>query len=191
MERNGYPIIKFSSRKALEEWLQKQYASVNGIWIQFAKKGTGVTTVTYAEAVEVALCYGWIDGLTNKLDETYWIVKFTPRGAKSIWSKRNRDIVQRLISEGKMKAPGLEKVDAAKKDGRWDQAYDSPKNMVVPQDFIDAVAKDPESLAFYKTLNKSNTYAIAFRLQTAKKPETRERRMKVLLEMISKKQKIY
>lgn len=191
MEHKGYPVKNFLSAALFEKWLAQNYDKEAGIWLQFAKKGTGVSTVSYPEAVLIALCYGWIDGLTNKFDDTFWIVKFTPRGPKSIWSKRNRGFVEDLIKQGKMKAPGLEKVEAAKKDGRWDQAYDSPKDMHVPQDFVEALEKNPKAFAFYQTLNRTNTYAIAFRLNTAKKPETRERRMKVLLEMMAQEKKIY
>ncbi len=189
--KNDYIIKPFSSPKAWEAWLKKEHQITKGIWIKLAKKASKIPSVTYQEALEVAICYGWIDGQVKPFDDKYWLQKFTPRGPKSIWSKRNRDIVERLILEGKMQQAGLETVEAAKKDGRWDQAYDSPKNMVIPEDFLKELSKDKKAEAFFKTLNKTNTYAIAWKLQTAKKPETRQRRMKVILEMLTKGEKLY
>jgi uncharacterized protein YdeI (YjbR/CyaY-like superfamily) len=186
-----YEILPFTTQKDWESWLKKNHNIRSGIWIKFAKKASGLATVTYDEALDVALCYGWIDGLARSLDETYYLQKFTPRGPRSMWSKRNKEIVAQLIKEGKMMQAGLEKIEEAKKNGRWDAAYDSPKNMVVPDYFLEALAKDKKALEFYQTLNKTNTYAIAFRLQTAKKPETKERRMKVILEMLRKGEKLY
>jgi uncharacterized protein YdeI (YjbR/CyaY-like superfamily) len=145
--------------------------------------------VTYAQALDEALCYGWIDGVVNKYDADSWMQRFSPRRAKSMWSKRNREHVARLIQEKRMTPFGLVHVDAAKKDGRWDAAYDSPKNMQVPADFIQAVKKDAKAYAFFKTLTRANTYAIAFRLATAKKPETRSRRFDILLEMMKQQKK--
>jgi len=185
-----YPVKLFLTRKDWEDWLKHEHAT-NGVWIKFAKKGTGAASVTYDEALEIALCYGWIDGLTHKLDEKYYIIKFTPRGPRSMWSKRNCEIVSRLIQEGKMRKPGLEKIDAAKKDGRWDRAYESPKNMLVPEDFLKELAKDKKAMEFYKTLTRVNTYAIAFQLHTAKKPEIRERRFQKLLEMLKRGEKLH
>jgi uncharacterized protein YdeI (YjbR/CyaY-like superfamily) len=132
----------------------------------------------HAEALLVALCYGWIDGQLKGLDEQSWLHKFTPRRAKSIWSKRNRDLAEQLAAAGKMKRRGREEMAAAKADGRWDKAYDSPSNMTVPADFLRELAKNAEARSFFKTLNKANRYAIAWRLQTAKKPETRDKRMR-------------
>lgn len=191
MKDAEYQVIAFASPSEWEEWLRSENGKTPGIWMKYAKKGSGITTLNHQEAIEVALCYGWIDGQGKKLDDNYWLVKFTPRGAKSIWSKRNVEIVDRLISEKRMQAAGLIQIEAAKKDGRWDLAYDSPKNMVVPADFLKMLAKDKKAESFFQTLNKTNTYAIVWRLQTAKKPETRVRRMTAILEMLSKEEKFH
>lgn len=185
------PIISFESSPGWEEWLAQNHASSTGVWLRFFKKDSGKPTVTYDEALEVALCYGWIDGQVKKCDELSWLQKFTPRRAGSVWSKRNCDLVTKLIANEKMQPAGLEKVEAAKKDGRWDQAYDSPKNMTVPDDFLKELSKDEKAKAFFETLNKANVYAIAWRLQTAKKSETRERRMKAILTMLAKGEKLH
>jgi uncharacterized protein YdeI (YjbR/CyaY-like superfamily) len=184
-------MIIFKSAQEWEDWLSKNHERETEMWVPFAKKDTGVVTVTYAEAVDLALCYGWIDGLTNRVDDTYYKVRFTPRKAKSLWSARNREIIARLTKEKRMKPSGLAQVEAAKKDGRWDAAYASPKNMQVPDDFIKELSKDKKALAFYKTLNRTNTYAIAWRLATAKKPETRAARFKKLIEMLAYGQKLH
>ena len=147
--------------------------------------------MTYAEGLDEALCCGWIDGQLDKYDEKSWLRKFTPRRSKSVWSKRNIEHVNRLIQAGKMKLAGLKEVEAAKADGRWERAYDSPSAMQVPEDFLKELSKDKKAKAFFETLNKANTYAIAWRLQTAKKPETREKRMKAILEMLKRGEKLH
>jgi uncharacterized protein YdeI (YjbR/CyaY-like superfamily) len=190
--KNSEPQVKsFSSREKWEAWLSENYDRQEGIWLRIFKKNSGKETVSHAEALDEALCYGWIDGQGKSYDEISWILKFTPRRAKSIWSKRNRDNVERLIKQKRMKPAGLKEIEKAKADGRWDAAYDSPKNMEVPADFINELKKDNKAYEFFKTLNKTNTYAIAWRLQTAKKPETRERRMKKILEMMTRQEKLY
>lgn len=191
MNKPELPILHFQTATDLDAWLKENHAQPKGFWLKIAKKNKGVTSVTYAEAVQLALCYGWIDGQANIFDDQFYLVKYTPRRARSIWSKRNVDFVAKLIKEGKMQPSGLAQVEAAKADGRWTQAYDSPKDMTVPEDFLLELKKDPQALAFFETLNKSNTYAIAFRLRTAKKPETRERRKQKLLEMLKKGEKLY
>ncbi|MBK9731531.1 MAG: YdeI/OmpD-associated family protein [Chitinophagaceae bacterium] len=185
------PILSFTTIKEWTSWLAKHHATSTGIWIRLFKKNAGVLTITYPEALDVALCYGWIDGQKKPYDAASWLQKFTPRRPKSIWSKRNREHIARLEAAGKMKAAGMKQVEAAKADGRWEQAYDSPGNMVVPADFLERLAKHKKAEAFFKTLNKTNTYAIVWRLQTAKKPETRERKMKVILEKLKKGEKFH
>ena len=185
------PIKSFSSHEKWEAWLSKNHNDPIGIWLRMFKKDSGIKSVRYAEALDVALCYGWIDGQAKKHDTDSWIQKFTPRRKRSIWSKRNQEHVARLIKEKKMTAMGLKEIEAAKADGRWDQAYDSPANMKIPEDFLKALSKNKKAEAFFKTLSKSNTYAIAWKLQTAKKPETRERRMKLLLDMLAKEEKLH
>ncbi len=189
--KNGLSIMLFVSPNEWEEWLSQHHASSKGLWLKIAKKASGIVSITYDEALMVALCYGWIDGLLDTFDEKFYLQKFTPRGPKSMWSKRNREFVARLIAEKKMQPAGLAKIEAAKKDGRWDQAYDSPANMKMPDDFLQALAKNKKAESFFKTLNKTNTYAIAWRLQTAKKPETREKRMQTILSMLAKGEKLH
>lgn len=174
------PVIAFRTAQEWHDWLEHNYGTSSGIWLRIFKKASGFASVTYAEALDEALCFGWIDGQKDRYDETSFLQKFTPRRPKSIWSKRNREHIARLIKEKRMKPAGLKEVEAAKTDGRWESAYDSPSNMKVPDDFLKQLQKDEKAYAFFLTLNKANTYAIAWRLQTAKKPETRERRMKAI-----------
>ncbi|MDE2590246.1 MAG: YdeI/OmpD-associated family protein, partial [Patescibacteria group bacterium] len=155
------------------------------------KKDTGIKSIDYAQALDVALCYGWIDGQKKTHDEKSWLQKFTPRRSKSMWSKRNVEHVARLIKLGKMKPAGLKEVETAKRDGRWEKAYTSPSTMIMPRDFMEELSKNKKAKAFFKTLNKANTYAIGWRLETAKKPETREKRMKSILEMLTKGKKFH
>ena len=185
------PILSFTTTKAFTSWLAKYHAVSTGIWIQLFKKQSDVTTITYSEALDVALCYGWIDGQKKPYDTESWLQKFTPRRPKSIWSKRNREHIARLEKSGKIKAAGIKQVEAAKTDGRWEQAYDSSSNMVVPADFLKELATNKKAETFFKTLNKTNTYAIVWRLQTAKKPETKNKRMKVIFEMLKKGEKFH
>jgi uncharacterized protein YdeI (YjbR/CyaY-like superfamily) len=185
------PILSFKSAAAWEKWLAKHHTGSDGIWLRFFKKSSGAATVSHAEALDEALCYGWIDGQLQKYNAKSWLHKFTPRGAKSIWSKRNIEHVARLCKAKKMKPAGLKQVEAAKIDGRWAKAYDSPSSMQVPEDFLRELAKNKKAEAFFDTLNKANTYAIAWRLQTAKKPETREKRMKALLEMMARGEQLH
>ncbi|MBS2031252.1 MAG: YdeI/OmpD-associated family protein [Deltaproteobacteria bacterium] len=176
--------LAFKTPEAWAAWLQEHHASSTGLWIKFFKKGSGVATVTYDQALDEALCWGWIDGQLKPFDDTAFLRRFTPRGPRSGWAKRNRDHVERLTREGRMKPSGLAQVEAAKADGRWDAAYDSPSASEVPADFLAALAKHKKAEAFFNTLNKANRYAISYRLQTAKKPETRARRFEQLLQMM-------
>lgn len=185
------PIKHFPSADAFEKWLSTNYEDQTGIWLHMYKKATGKPTVTYKEAVDIALCYGWIDGQSKSYDEESWIQRFTPRRARSIWSVVNKGHVARLIKEGRMREPGLKEIERAKADGRWEAAYDSPANMKVPEDFLAELKKNPEAMAFFEKLNKSNTYAIAWNLATAKKPETRAKRMQKYLDMMAKGEKIH
>lgn len=189
MKHDSYPQILFETEEDFSKFLSENSAS--GVWMKIAKKDSGVKSINYDQALEVALCYGWIDGQVNKLDGKFYLQKFTPRGPKSIWSQRNVGIAERLIKEGKMRKAGLLKIEEAKKDGRWENAYGGSKDLVIPEDFIKEVKKDKNVYAFYLTLNKSNLFAIYYRLHSAKRPETRERRMKMILEMMSKGEKLY
>ncbi|MGH7204047.1 MAG: YdeI/OmpD-associated family protein [Candidatus Levyibacteriota bacterium] len=185
------PVYLFTTAEQWAEWLEKNHERVSAVWLKFAKKNTGAVSISYDEALDEALCYGWIDGLINSYDEKYYLTRFTPRGAKSIWSKRNREHIARLLKEKKMKPAGLLTVETAKKSGQWEAAYDSSREMTIPEDFLTELAKDEKALAFYHTLNKANLYAIGWRLQTAKKPQTRAKRFESLLTMLKKGEKLH
>jgi len=185
------PILAFTSTGEFTSWLAKHHKLSFGIWMRLFKKKSGVSTIKYAEALDIALCYGWIDGQKKAYDTESWLQKFTPRRPKSIWSKRNRAHVERLEKLGMMEAAGIEEVETAKADGRWDQAYESSGNMNVPTDFLNELAKNKRAEAFFKILNKANIYSIVWRLQTAKKPETRDKRLKAILEMLKKGKKFH
>jgi len=185
------PVKAFTTSVKWHEWLLKNHANKEGIWMKLYKKDSKKKTITRSEALDEALCFGWIDGQSKPLDEKSWLQKYTPRRAKSLWSKINREHIARLTKEKRMQPAGLKEVETAKKDGRWDAAYDSPKNMEVPVDFLKELKKDKKAYEFYKTLNKANTFAIAWRLQTAKKLETRDKRMHVLLAMMKDNKKIH
>jgi uncharacterized protein YdeI (YjbR/CyaY-like superfamily) len=179
-------VISFDSQKAWETWLSLNHRRSEGIWLQFYKKTSGKQTFTHSEALDGALCYGWIDGQLKPYDAESWLHKFTPRRARSTWSKRNTERAEQLITTGKMKRAGMKEVDAAKATGRWQRAYDSPRNMSVPPDFLRALSKDKKAKAFFKTLNRANIYAIAWRLQTAARPETRKKRRQEILAMLAR-----
>jgi uncharacterized protein YdeI (YjbR/CyaY-like superfamily) len=186
------PIKSFAFSTQWKEWLAMNYAiSNNGIWLRIFKKDSGEATITYDEALDEALCFGWIDGQKKAYDEKSWLQKFTPRRSKSIWSKRNKTRVAQLIEEKRMQPSGFKEIETAKKDGRWDKAYDSPSQMEIPADFLSILKKDQQAYDFFITLNKANTYAISWRLETAKKPETRQKRMQIFLKMMKKRQKLH
>jgi len=180
------PTLPFESKKKFADWLAKNHDKSAGLWLKIAKKATGIPTVTYAEALDVALCYGWIDGQKGSFDDKYFLQKFTPRRAKSIWSKINVGHVERLIASGEMKPSGLKAVEAAKQDGRWDAAYASQKNIEVPDDFKSALNKNKKAKAFFESLTSSKRFSFLFRVTTAKKAETREKRIREFVEMLAK-----
>jgi uncharacterized protein YdeI (YjbR/CyaY-like superfamily) len=190
-DKSEMPIIGFASIKDWQSWLAKNYKNSNGIWLKIFKKETKVKTITYAEALDEALCYGWIDGQKKAYDEQAWLQKFCPRGAKSIWSKVNTKHIERLTKAGKMKQSGIKVVEEAKADGRWEKAYDSPSTMTVPEDFLKELGKNKKAETFFKTLNKTNIYSIVFRIQTAKKQETRLKRIEIILAMLAKGEKFH
>jgi uncharacterized protein YdeI (YjbR/CyaY-like superfamily) len=190
-EKKKLPLLTFVSSKAFERWLKINHTLSAGVWLRFYKKDSGKYAFHYAEALDIALCYGWIDSQIKTHDKDSYVEKFTPRSRKSLWSKRNREHATRLMKEGKMAPAGLREVAAAKKDGRWDSAYDSSKNMQVPDDFIKLLSKNKKAESFFNTLNKANIYAIAWRLQTAKRPKTREARIEKILEMLTKGKKFH
>jgi uncharacterized protein YdeI (YjbR/CyaY-like superfamily) len=183
---NTIPTIEFKTAKAFETWLEKNHDNSNGLWLKIFKKDSGKKTISYAEALEVALCYGWIDSQKQAFDEQAYLQKFCLRRDKSIWSKINIGHVERLINEGRMKPAGLKAIEKAKADGNWEKAYDSPSKMTIPDDFLKELSKNKKAEAFYMGLNKTNLFSIGFRLQTAKKQETREKRMKEIIEKLAK-----
>ncbi len=185
------PIVEFPHQKGWAAWLDKNHGKSTGVWLRMFKKDSGIPSVNYAQALEVALCYGWIDGLKRSDSDTAWLQKFTPRGKRSTWSKINREKVLALIESGKMKPAGLAEIERAKADGRWDQAYDSPKAATVPEDLQAALDANARAKAFFATLNGANRYAILYRVQTAKKAETRAKRIQQFIEMLAKHEKLH
>jgi uncharacterized protein YdeI (YjbR/CyaY-like superfamily) len=180
------PIIGFATQQDWETWLAEHCTDPTGIWLKIAKKGAGVLSISYAEALEGALCYGWIDGQKAAFDEQYWLQKFTPRRAKSIWSQINCDKATALIEAGRIQPTGLRQVELAKADGRWDAAYAGQSKATVPDDLQQALDKNPQARDFFLTLNSVNRYAILFRVQTAKKAETRAARIQKFVDMLTK-----
>ena len=178
------PILHFKSAVDFRNWLAKNQAGSDGIWLRICKKDSGEQSVTYAEALDQALCYGWIDSQKKSCDARSWLQKFTPRRSQSGWSKINTRHVERLTKAGAMTPAGLEAVATAKADGRWKAAYVSPRNARPPEDFLKELAENKKAQAFFETLNRANVYSIVYRLQTAKKPETRRKRMKLILAMM-------
>src|SRR5690349_16924950 len=191
MKTAELPTLPFASKKEWANWLARQYAKSAGVWLQLAKKDSGIPSVTYEEALDVALCYGWIDGQKKGFDDKYWLQKFTPRGPKSIWSKTNTEKAERLIASREMKPAGLKAIELAKQDGRWENAYEGQKTISVPEDFQAALDKNKKAKEFFATLNSVNRYAILFRIHNAKKPETRAKRIQQFVEMLERGEKIY
>jgi uncharacterized protein YdeI (YjbR/CyaY-like superfamily) len=187
----GEPVEPFANPAAFERWLRKHHASASVVWLKMAKKKSGIPSINWTEAVDVALCFGWIDGQAKAFDETYVLQRFTPRGKRSKWSKLNRERVGRLIEAGRMQPAGLAEVERAKADGRWDAAYDPPSTAAVPEDLAKALAKNKKAKAFFALLNGTNRFAILHRLHDAKKPETRARRIEKFVEMLAKGETLY
>jgi|SRR5262245_3116261 len=185
------PVLPFERQKDWAIWLDKNHGASSGIWLKLAKKASGIKSVTYDEALEVALCYGWIDGQKRSHDETSWLQKFTPRGPKSIWSKINTEKAQALIESGRMKPAGMKAVESARRDGRWDAAYSSQSKAAVPDDLQAELDRNSKAKEFFATLDSRNRYAILHRIHTAKKAETRAKRIEQFVRMLEKKEKIY
>jgi len=180
------PVVAFASAAAFRKWLTRHHADHSGIWLKIAKKASGIPTVTYAEALDEALCFGWIDGQKKAFDATAFLQKFTKRGKRSVWSKINVGHVARLEKEGRMMPAGLAAVATAKADGRWAAAYHSSRTAEMPQDFLTALAQEPDARAFFDTLNKTQRYSFFFRITTAKKPETRNKRIAEFVTMLKR-----
>jgi uncharacterized protein YdeI (YjbR/CyaY-like superfamily) len=189
--KNEMTVLSFGTSELLKEWLEKNHSESSGIWLRMFKKNSGVLSVNYDQALDEALCFGWIDGQIKKYDDKTYLQKFTPRRARSIWSKRNIEHITRLEKEGRIRPSGMREVMAAKTDGRWDRSYDSPSNMTIPEDLMNELSKDLKTAEFFNKLSRANKYAITWRLQTAKKPETREKRMKAIIDVLSKGQKFH
>lgn len=191
MKSTDLPIKPFAGKSKWAAWLARQHDKSTGVWLKLAKKDSGIKSITYEEALDVALCYGWIDGQKKGFDDQYWLQKFTPRGSKSIWSKINTEKAEKLIASGEMNPAGLRAIEAAKQDGRWDAAYSSQKNMTIPEDFQAALDQNKTAKDFFQALNSVNRYAILFRIETARKAETRAKRIQQFVEMLEKHEKVY
>lgn len=184
-------VVHFRDEAAWLDWLHQNHAQANGVWMQIAKKGAAIGSVTHRQAVDVALCYGWIDTQKKPSTDGMWLQRFTPRRQTSIWSKANRTRVLELIAEGRVQRAGLEAIEKAKQNGRWESAYDGVSTAVVPDDLAAHLRKRPGAKAFFETLSGQNRYAILFRLQTAKKPETRLKRLAKFVEMLENSETIH
>jgi uncharacterized protein YdeI (YjbR/CyaY-like superfamily) len=185
-------VLDARTPAAFERWLKRNHDKTpEGVWLRLFKKGASDATFTWTDAVDVALCYGWIDGQSRKHDAVSRVQRFTPRRPRSTWSKLNTERAARLIADGRMQPAGLREVEAAKSDGRWERAYDSSSTATVPDDFLAALRRNKKAAAFFATLNKRNTYPVTYRLQTAKKPETRAKRIKEMIEMFERGEKFH
>src|SRR5215469_12537510 len=185
------PIISFATQQDWEAWLKEHHTASTGMWLKIAKKGTGIPSVAYAEALESALCYGWIDGQKASCDEQYWLQKFTPRGPKSLWSQVNCQKATTLLASGRMQPAGRQQVELAKADGRWEAAYASQSKISIPDAFQKELDSNQQAKEFFTTLNSVNRYAILYRIHTAKKPETRSARIRTFIELLANQQKLY
>jgi len=184
------PVVPFGSAAAWEAWLEEHHAASEGLWLKISKKDSGIESVSYAEALDVALCYGWIDGQKGRFDEKFWLQRFTPRRPRSKWSKVNREKVAGLIEAGRMKPAGLREVEKAKSDGRWEAAYEPQSRATVPDDLRRALDENREASAFFETLDGANRYAILYRIADAKRPEARARRIEKYVAMLAERKKL-
>jgi uncharacterized protein YdeI (YjbR/CyaY-like superfamily) len=189
--RDDLPVIAFASREAWADWLAEHHAGSSGLWLKIAKKGSGTATVTYAEAVEAALCFGWIDGQKGALDERHWLQRFTPRKTRSRWSSINREKALELIERGEMRPAGLAEVERAVADGRWEAAYAGQATAAVPDDLREALAANDAARAFFATLDATNRYAILYRVQDARRPATRARRIATFVAMLAEGRRLH
>jgi uncharacterized protein YdeI (YjbR/CyaY-like superfamily) len=190
-KHDDYPMLFFSDKAAFEKWLDKNHAKSGGIWLKIARAGSGIKSLNYADAVDACLCFGWIDGTRKSLDEEYFVQKYTPRRSGSIWSVINQKKVQQFIAEGNMRPAGLAAIEAAKKNGQWDKAYESQKAISIPPDLQKALDAKPKAKKFFATLSSQNRYSILFRIANVKKEETKARKIKEFVAMLEKGQTIY
>jgi uncharacterized protein YdeI (YjbR/CyaY-like superfamily) len=191
MPSDPLPVMTFDSTDAWDAWLGAHHADSPGLWLKIAKKGAAGRTISYSEALDVALCHGWIDGQKGRYDDEYWLQRFTPRKPASKWSKINTERVAALIASGRMRPAGLHEVERARADGRWEQAYESQSRVTVPEDLARALAENERARAFFATLDSANRYAILYRIGTAKRPETRAKRIDTFVTMLSEHKKIH
>ena len=191
MPSERLPARLFKSQTQWAAWLESNHRKSTGLWLRLAKKNSGLQSVTYKEALEIALCYGWIDAQKRPEDERTWLQRFAPRSSRSVWSKINREKALELIASGAMKAAGMEAIEDARKNGRWEAAYDSPRGATVPSDFQAALEGSPRAKAFFATLDRANRYAILWRIQTVKKAETRARKIELFIGMLEEKKKLH
>lgn len=189
--KDNLPILHFETQSDWEAWLATHHATSSGLWLKLAKKASGIPSITYAQALDGALCYGWIDSQKAVFDASFFLQRFTPRTARSKWSKVNCGKVAVLIAEGRMQPAGLAEVEAAQADGRWERAYEPPRSISVPEDFEQRLDENPEAQAFFATLSGANRYAILYRIQDAKKPETRARRIENFITMLNEGKTLY
>ncbi len=187
----GLPVITFTKIKELHDWFDKNHALTEGVWIRYFKKATGKPTIIHDQAIDEALCFGWIDGLINKYDEESWVVRFTPRKAKSVWSKVNVAKVEKLIEEGRMRESGLMHIESAKADGRWDAAYAGPATMTLPDEFVELLKTDKGAWEYYQTLNKTNKYAVGYRLAVIVDPEKKKQKTQQLFAMLKSRKSFH
>jgi uncharacterized protein YdeI (YjbR/CyaY-like superfamily) len=185
------PVMPFANAAAFRDWMVTHHESSQGIWLQIARRGSGISSVTYDESLDVALCFGWIDGQKAKFDESRWLQMFTPRRSRSKWSKINCTRAERLIASGEMAPAGLKQVEQAKADGRWEAAYAGQRTATVPEDLVAALEGNQAAREFFRTLDSTNRYAILYRIQDAKRPETRARRIEKFVAMLAGGEKLY
>ena len=190
-ERSGLPIMAFSDLAALESWLEAQPSDSPGLWIKFAKSGSGIPSVSKSEAIDAALCHGWIDGQLDKYDDAYWLIRFTPRKVRSKWSQMNRTRAIELLEAGRVRPQGMAQINAAKADGRWDAAYAPASKAEVPPDLQAALDRNPTAAAFFATLTGANRYAILYRIGAVKKPETRARKIADFVAMLERHETVH
>ncbi len=185
------PVLLFNSQETWRSWLEDNHKQSPGLWLKHAKKSSNKKSVSYKEALQEALCYGWIDSQKQAYDDDYYLQKFSPRGPRSVWSKINVSNVEALIKMGKMQPAGLAAINIAKRNGRWDDAYDSASANKIPEDFLVELDKNPKAKEFFRTLNKANVYAFSWRIQTANKPETRNAKIKKFIQMLNRREKLH
>jgi uncharacterized protein YdeI (YjbR/CyaY-like superfamily) len=191
VEQAEQPILFFATAADLDAWLDENGEDSDGIWLKFAKKGSGIQSVVYPQALDIVLCHGWIDGQTKRIDDDHYLQRFTPRRQRSKWSKRNRTKVEELIAEGRMRPGGLREVERAQEDGRWDEAYDSPSTATVPDDFQDALEAKPEALEFFESLSSTKRYSFLYRVNDAKRPETRAKRIAEYVDLLAQRKTLH